>query len=100
MAGVSLVNGHIDEPINPDRDRLIELIKNAFSEENEKRDFITEEHTADYLLANGVTFADHPTEKVCTGERCPMQVGYDVENCKNKECMYRTETEKGGGSNA
>lgn len=37
-----------------DRDRLIELIKNAFSEEHEKRDFITEEHTADYLLANGV----------------------------------------------
>lgn len=37
-----------------DRDRLKELIKNAFLEEYEKRDFITEEHTADYLLANGV----------------------------------------------
>lgn len=38
----------------------------------------------------------HPTEKVCTGKRCPMQVGYDVSNCKDKECIYRTETEKGG----
>lgn len=39
---------------------------------------------------------DHPTEKVCTGKRCPMQVGYDVKNCNNKDCIYRTETEKGG----
>lgn len=42
----------------------------------------------------------HPTEKVCTGKRCPMQVGYDVSNCKDKECIYRTETEKGGGTDA
>lgn len=35
------------------------------------------------------------TEKVCTGKRCPMQVGYDVKNCKDKDCIYRTETEKG-----
>ena len=40
--------------------------------------------------------ADHPTEKVCTGKRCPMQVGYDVKNCNIKDCIYRTETEKGG----
>ena len=38
----------------------------------------------------------YPTEKVCTGKLCPMQVGYDVEKCKLKECMYRTEIEKGG----
>lgn len=42
-------------------------------------------------------YVDHPTEKVCTGARCPMQVGHDVKNCKNKDCFYRTETEKGGG---
>ncbi len=30
----------------------------------------------------------------CTGKRCPMQVGYDISNCKAEECIYRTE--KGG----
>ena len=37
-----------------DRDRLIKLIENSFLKEYENRDFITEEYTADYLLANGV----------------------------------------------
>ena len=27
----------------------------------------------------------------CTGERCPMNVGYDVANCKANVCTYRTE---------
>ena len=49
-----------------------------------------------YMSAKYGDCADHPTEKVCTGKRCPMQVGYDVKNCKDKDCIYRTETEKGG----
>ena len=27
----------------------------------------------------------------CTGKRCPMQVGYKVEECDYKDCHYRTE---------
>ena len=27
----------------------------------------------------------------CTGRRCPMQVGYKVDECNNKDCLYRTE---------
>ena len=27
----------------------------------------------------------------CTGRRCPMQVGYDVANCNQFDCIYRTE---------
>ena len=27
----------------------------------------------------------------CTGLRCPMQVGYKVDECNHKDCLYRTE---------
>lgn len=27
----------------------------------------------------------------CTGMRCPMQVGYKVNECNQKDCPYRTE---------
>ena len=27
----------------------------------------------------------------CTGIRCPMQVGYKVDECEHKGCPYRTE---------
>ena len=27
----------------------------------------------------------------CTGMRCPMQVGYKVDECDHKGCPYRTE---------
>ena len=27
----------------------------------------------------------------CTGMRCPMQVGYKVDECDYKDCPYRTE---------
>ena len=27
----------------------------------------------------------------CTGMRCPMQVGYKVNECNHKDCPYRTE---------
>ena len=27
----------------------------------------------------------------CTGKRCPMQVGYKVDECNRKDCPYRTE---------
>ena len=28
----------------------------------------------------------------CTGMRCPMQVGYKVEECNHTDCPYRTES--------
>ena len=27
----------------------------------------------------------------CTGMRCPMQVGYKVDECEDKDCPQRTE---------
>ena len=27
----------------------------------------------------------------CTGMRCPMHVGYKIEQCEHKDCPYRTE---------
>ena len=27
----------------------------------------------------------------CTGMRCPMQAGYQVDECDYKDCIYRTE---------
>ena len=27
----------------------------------------------------------------CTGKRCPMQVGFKIDECNYKECPYRTE---------
>ena len=27
----------------------------------------------------------------CTGRRCPMQIGYKVEECNHKDCPYRIE---------
>lgn len=27
----------------------------------------------------------------CTGMRCPMQVGYKIEECSHTDCPYRTE---------
>ena len=27
----------------------------------------------------------------CIGIRCPMQVGYKVDQCEHKDCPYRTE---------
>ena len=27
----------------------------------------------------------------CTGIRCPMHVGYKVDQCEHNECPYRTE---------
>ena len=27
----------------------------------------------------------------CTGMRCPMQVGYKIDQCEHKDCPYRTE---------
>lgn len=34
---------------------------------------------------------DEPKKVIkCTGERCPMQVGYDVANCQCEGCSYRT----------
>ena len=30
----------------------------------------------------------------CTGERCPMQTGFQTDACEDKECPYRTEVEE------
>lgn len=30
----------------------------------------------------------------CNGKNCPMQVGFDVANCKQEECAYRTEPDE------
>lgn len=38
-----------------EREKLIELLDNAFEKEYCKRGLITAFHTADYLIANGVT---------------------------------------------
>ena len=27
----------------------------------------------------------------CTGIRCPMQIGYKVDQCEHKDCPYKTE---------
>ena len=27
----------------------------------------------------------------CTGRRCPMQIGYKVDECNHMDCPYRTE---------
>ena len=27
----------------------------------------------------------------CTGKRCPMQIGYKVDECDYKDCLYRAE---------
>lgn len=37
------------------KDNLIELLNKSFEEQHNKRGLITAKHTADYLLANGVT---------------------------------------------
>lgn len=37
------------------------------------------------------TFLPKSPEKVCSGKMCPMQVGYNVGQCKDKDCLYITE---------
>lgn len=37
-----------------DREKLIEKLDKSFAEQYEKRRLLTAQHTADYLLANGV----------------------------------------------
>ena len=37
-----------------DREKLIELLDKTYAEQYDKRRLLTAEHTADYLLANGV----------------------------------------------
>ena len=32
-------------------------------------------------------------QRHCTGERCPMQIGFDVSRCEFVDCIYRTESE-------
>lgn len=39
------------------REKLIELLNNSFDEQYSKRGLLTAPHTADHLIANGVTFA-------------------------------------------
>lgn len=34
-------------------------------------------------------------QRHCTGERCPMQIGFNVSRCKFEDCIYRTEEDNG-----
>ena len=52
--------------------------------------FLTREE-AERALKGGNDDSCGKEIKKCTGKRCPMQVGYDVRSCKDKECIYRTE---------
>lgn len=45
------------------KEKLIELLIKTFDEQYEKRMLITPQHTAEFLIENGVTIADHQTEK-------------------------------------
>ena len=45
------------------KEKLIELLIKTFDEQYEKRRLITAQHTAEFLIENGVTLADYPTEK-------------------------------------
>ena len=41
------------------RAKLTELLKTTFNEQYEKRRMITHQHTADFLIANGVVVHEH-----------------------------------------
>ena len=46
----------------------------------------------EYYSGNGGETLESGNEKTqCTGLRCPMQVGYKVDECDYKDCPYRTE---------
>lgn len=70
------------------RERLIELLNETFAEQYEKRGLLTAPHTAEALIANGVTIwewipvSEPPVEN---GIYCVM-----VENHKSRKCKKRT----------
>lgn len=46
----------------------------------------------EYYSGNGGETLESGNEKTqCIGLRCPMQVGYKVDECNHKDCPYRTE---------
>ncbi|MBO5837247.1 MAG: hypothetical protein J6Q92_05070 [Oscillospiraceae bacterium] len=68
------------------REKLIELLNNSFDEQYSKRGLLTAPHTADDLIANGVTIQK---EGVWVGEADGYADGelvYDVWYCS--ECNY------------
>lgn len=42
-----------------DREKLIDILTDTFDNQYDQRGLITPQHTADYLLANGVTVQKH-----------------------------------------
>ena len=62
-----------------DREKLIELLDKTYAEQYDKRRLLTAEHTADYLLANGVIVP-------------PCKVGdtvYCIEHNTIRECFVK-----------
>ena len=47
------------------RAKLTELLKTTFNEQHEKRHMITHQHTADYLIANGVIVQEQGRWEEC-----------------------------------
>ena len=45
------------------KDKLIELLTKTFDEQYEKRMLITPQHTAEFLIANGVTIEKPPNRE-------------------------------------
>ena len=59
--------------------KLIELLDNSFEEQYGKRGILTAHHTADHLIANGVTFAKDtnvPSKWIPVTERLPEKDDY------------------------
>ena len=72
-----------------DRDRLIELINKTFAAQYEVRGLLTAQHTADYLLANGVIVP------LCNiGQTVHTRYGYSfkiqrIEVLEDKKIIFR-----------
>ena len=65
------------------RERLIELLNKSFDEQYSKRGLLTAPHTANDLIANGVTIQKRGWIKVYHGAMRP----YSCSECGN--CHYR-----------
>lgn len=68
------------------RQELVEELKNIHK--NNEGYCVVDDADLEEILR---TFLPDKPEKVCSGKMCPMQVGFDVGQCKDKDCLYRTE---------
>lgn len=70
------------------REKLIELLNNSFEKQYEKRGLLTAPHTAEDLIANGVTVTDNNVggKWISVKERLPKEEGwYLVYTTPNRE---------------